>query len=79
MSTVRAERRRKRELVHHESQLERADTPRRRLTVICDWLVAEASRGGPDQVREAFDAVARMVQDFRTANNPVEVEEGRVA
>lgn len=79
MSTVRADRRRKREQEHHQAQLERADTPRRRLTAICDWLVAEASRGGPDQVREAIDAVARLVHDYRTANNPVEAEEGRAA
>ncbi len=66
VSRANASRRRQKEW--HTAVLKSAKTPSEELSAACDWLRAEARRGGPDVIKASAAAVLGLVEQLRTAD-----------
>lgn len=60
----------------HTAVLRAARTPSEELTAACDWLRAEAKRGGPDAIKAMTTEVLDLVEQLRTANATAASKEG---
>lgn len=63
-------RRTRRQQVTFEQRMAEADTPARRLSAACQWLVAVASRSTPDAIEADTQAVLALVKTRTAANLP---------
>jgi len=67
---VISNRRLARQLAYHSERLAQATTPRARLAIATEWLVAEGVRGGPEVLAQLTEQVLVLVRERRDANAP---------